>query len=58
MGMFEAKYGAGRFESCVVPVLDDKEALTKVLDGVSGVVHVIPGTTPPSLEANIASLGM
>ncbi|KAK3652916.1 hypothetical protein LTR56_004864 [Elasticomyces elasticus] len=38
--MFELKYGAGRFESRVVPALDDKEALTTALDSISGVVHV------------------
>jgi nucleoside-diphosphate-sugar epimerase len=39
--LFESKYGAGRFELVIVPALDDKEALAAVLDGVSGVVHVV-----------------
>ncbi|KAK5674433.1 hypothetical protein LTS10_012821 [Elasticomyces elasticus] len=51
--MFEAKYGAGRFESCVVPVLDDKEALARVLDGVSGVVHVASDVTFSSDPAKV-----
>ncbi|KAK5726152.1 hypothetical protein LTR17_012967 [Elasticomyces elasticus] len=52
MDMFEAKYGAGRFESRVVPALDDKEALTTVLDGVSGVVHVGQQASDVSFSAD------
>uniref|UniRef100_A0A093Y6C6 Aldehyde reductase 2 n=1 Tax=Talaromyces marneffei PM1 TaxID=1077442 RepID=A0A093Y6C6_TALMA len=38
--LFESKYGSGTFETVIVPHLDDQEALLKVLDGVSGVVHL------------------
>lgn len=39
--LFESKYGSGKFETVIVPHLDDQEAVLKVLDGVSGVVHLV-----------------
>lgn len=43
--VFEAKYGAGHFESVNVPKLDDKEALRAVMKGISGVIHVVCATS-------------
>lgn len=39
--IFESRYGAGRFELRIVPALDDKEDLARVLEDVSGVIHVV-----------------
>lgn len=39
--LFASKYGPGKFESVVVPRLDDQEALAKAMGGVSGIVHVV-----------------
>lgn len=39
--LFESKYGPGKFETVIVPNLDSEAALLKVLDGVSGVVHLV-----------------
>lgn len=39
--LFESKYGPGRFETAVVPNLGSEEALIKVLDGVTGVIHTV-----------------
>jgi uncharacterized protein YbjT (DUF2867 family) len=39
--VFETKYGAGKFEPVTVPTLDDEKALAAVLNGISGVVHVV-----------------
>ncbi|KPI39811.1 Aldehyde 2 [Cyphellophora attinorum] len=38
--LFDNKYGAGKFETVVVPSLDDKKRLLDVLAGISGVIHV------------------
>lgn len=38
---FESKYGQGRFETVVVPRLDDEQVLARVLSGVIGLVHVV-----------------
>ncbi|KAJ5281546.1 hypothetical protein N7478_006918 [Penicillium angulare] len=37
---FQSKYGPGKFESVVVPRLDDDDVLLRILDGISGVIHV------------------
>lgn len=39
--VFDTKYGARKFQSVTVSTLDDKGALAAVLDGVSGVFHVV-----------------
>lgn len=39
--LFDSKYGPGKFETVIVPHLDNEEALLSVLDGVSGVVHLV-----------------
>lgn len=39
--LFEFKYGAGRFETVIVPTLDDKAHLVTVLSGISGIIHVV-----------------
>ncbi|KAJ5113383.1 hypothetical protein N7456_001917 [Penicillium angulare] len=38
--LFQSKYGPGRFESVIVPRLDDEDVLLRILNGISGVVHV------------------
>jgi nucleoside-diphosphate-sugar epimerase len=38
---FEAKYGAGKFETVNVPALDDDKSLEAALNGISGVIHVV-----------------
>ena len=38
---FTSKYGAGKFESVIVPDVAQKESLTKVLGDVSGLIHVV-----------------
>ncbi|GAM33894.1 hypothetical protein TCE0_013r01121 [Talaromyces pinophilus] len=38
--LFDSKYGPGQFETVVVPKLNDKEALIRVLSDVSGIAHV------------------
>ncbi|KAL4963384.1 uncharacterized protein BDV14DRAFT_176513 [Aspergillus stella-maris] len=39
--VFEKRHGVEKFEPVTVPTLDDKKAVAAVLDGVSGVVHVV-----------------
>lgn len=39
--LFEDKYGAGKFQSVVIPDLSVQEDLQAVLDGVSGVIHSV-----------------
>jgi nucleoside-diphosphate-sugar epimerase len=39
--LFDSKYGPGRFETVIVPKLDDKQALIEVLGDVSGIAHVV-----------------
>lgn len=39
--LFDSKYGAGHFETVVVPELNDKEALIRALRDVSGIAHVV-----------------
>lgn len=38
---FNSKYGAGKFESVIVPDITLTESLVKVLGDISGVVHVV-----------------
>jgi uncharacterized protein YbjT (DUF2867 family) len=38
---FTSKYGAGKYESVVVPDVAQKESLVKVLGDVSGLIHVV-----------------
>lgn len=38
---FESKYGPGKYESVIVPELNSKDDLARVMTGVSGVVHVV-----------------
>lgn len=39
--LFEDKYGQNRFETCVVPSLDDAGAFVKAAKGASGFIHVV-----------------
>lgn len=39
--LFQDKYGAGKFESVVIPDLGVQEDLERALDGVSGVIHSV-----------------
>lgn len=39
--LFGSKYGPGKFETVVVPELNDKEALIRILSDVSGIAHVV-----------------
>ncbi|KAL3480814.1 hypothetical protein BJX99DRAFT_272544 [Aspergillus californicus] len=43
--LFESKYAAAKFETVIIPTLDDKDALAAVLDGVSGIIHVASDTS-------------
>jgi nucleoside-diphosphate-sugar epimerase len=38
---FTHKYGAGKFESAIVPQIDVADAFKECIKGVSGVVHVV-----------------
>jgi nucleoside-diphosphate-sugar epimerase len=38
---FEEKHGKGKFESVVVPRIDDEGAYDEVIKGVTGIVHVV-----------------
>ena len=38
---FTEKYGPGRFESVIVPAMQDDGAFDEVIKGASGVVHVV-----------------
>ena len=38
---FEQKHGKGRFESVVVPALEEPEAWSEILDDVSGIAHIV-----------------
>jgi NmrA-like family len=40
-GFFEQKYGKGRFESVVVPALEDEDAWSKIAENVSGVALIV-----------------
>ncbi|KAH8698927.1 cinnamoyl-CoA reductase [Talaromyces proteolyticus] len=51
--LFNSKYGRNKFESVVVPNLSDREALSKVLGGISGIVHV---ASDISFSANAAEV--
>ena len=39
--LFKFKYGPDKFETVIVPNLDSEQALLQVLNGISGVVHVV-----------------
>ena len=39
--LFEGKYGPGRFETSVVPVLEKDHAFDEVVRGVSGIIHLV-----------------
>lgn len=38
---FEEKFGAGKFETVVLPNFDDVTSISSHLEGVSGVVHTV-----------------
>lgn len=40
VSLFENKYGQGRFETCVLSSLEDEGVFDKVLNDVSGILHV------------------
>ncbi|KAH8893568.1 NAD(P)-binding protein, partial [Thozetella sp. PMI_491] len=46
---FEEKYGKGKFESVVIPVMEEDDAFDAAMEGVSGVVHL---ATDVSMNAN------
>ncbi|CRG91398.1 Aldehyde reductase 2 [Talaromyces islandicus] len=48
---FDTKYGYGKFETTIIPRLDDQKALTEALSDTSGVVHV---ASDVSFEASTA----
>jgi uncharacterized protein YbjT (DUF2867 family) len=39
--LFKDKYGAGKFQSVVIPDLSVQDDLERALDGVSGVIHSV-----------------
>lgn len=44
---FNEKYGAGKYESVVVPSVDDADAFKDCIKGVDAVVHVVSRQSAP-----------
>ncbi len=38
---FEQKYGKGRFETQIIPVMDEESAFDEAVKGVSGIIHIV-----------------
>jgi hypothetical protein len=38
---FTSKYGPGKYESVIVPDVGQKDSLVKVLENISGLLHVV-----------------
>lgn len=55
---FESKYGPGKYESVIVPELNNIDDLVRVSTGVSGVVHVVCIYSYPPTHYNVYSTGV